>query len=577
MKRSFFVASLILALTTAPLAASAGSFTYHGVLQDAGRPASGTYDIELTLYSASDGGKVVAGPLTMYKVDVHDGSFSTAAAFPTLADVPQQAWLGVRVRGVGDSDFSALGARAPVGADAVASATCPGAWSLSGNAGNPPGSYLGTADNQPLLLQSATGVAINGMPKNSNTELSIFSPNYPNLFLGTTGKAGGILISQDPASTATANDAALAIDEYDGGTGQSRKMYVSSAGVTVYGNEAAVGTQTINGAPKDSGTELSVYPTSGGFDYSNIYLGTKGAGGIQVSVGDESSSTSNDASFYVDQYDGNLRARRFMIARNGAVGINSTPDAGVALSIMKPGGPDGSAPDGTTPLITQMAGWQIIAPLSGSSGADLQFQYVSTSAPALSIINTDSIEVAQDIYNGSDVHAGRDIYAQGNIIIGGSAYKPGGGSWSNSSDRRIKQDIAPIGNAIDTLLKLNPVSFRYTPEYRALEGGLPDTPYLGFIAQEFRDVFPDAVTSTGKRVPGAPEDAAPILALDSSPALITTVASVQELAMQSQDDANRLRILEAENASLRAQVDREQRALEAVIARLTALEQIREN
>jgi len=133
---------------------------------------------------------------------------------------------------------------------------------------------------------------------------------------------------------------------------------------------------------------------------------------------------------------------------------------------------------------------------------------------------------------------------------------PGGGSWAATSDRRIKQDIAPIENAIDTLLKLRPVSFRYTPEYRALEHNLPDKPYLGFIAQEFADVFPEAVSSTGRRVPGAPEGDPSILALDSTPALITTVAAVQELA--------------TENADLRKQLD-------ALAARLSKLESAQGN
>ena len=102
---------------TAGLSAQAATFTYHGNLQDAGKPAQGDYDIELTLYSAADRGKAIVGPLTMYKVGVHDGSFSTEVGFPSLRNVPQQAWLGVRLRKAGAGEFADLGARAPVGAD----------------------------------------------------------------------------------------------------------------------------------------------------------------------------------------------------------------------------------------------------------------------------------------------------------------------------------------------------------------------------------------------------------------------------------------------------------------------------
>ena len=74
-----------------------------------------------------------------------------------------------------------------------------------------------------------------------------------------------------------------------------------------------------------------------------------------------------------------------------------------------------------------------------------------------------------------------------------------------------------------------------SPEYRASEGGLADKEYAGFIAQEFQEVFPEAITHTNKRVPGAGADEPTILALDSNPALITAVAAVQELATENAD------------------------------------------
>jgi hypothetical protein len=89
-----------------------------------------------------------------------------------------------------------------------------------------------------------------------------------------------------------------------------------------------------------------------------------------------------------------------------------------------------------------------------------------------------------------------------------------------------------------------------------MEHHLADRPYLGFIAQEFAEVFPDAVSETGQRVPGAAAGDPSILALDANPALITTVAAVQELA--------------AENAGLRKQLD-------ALAVRLNKLESAQGN
>lgn len=125
------------------------------------------------------------------------------------------------------------------------------------------------------------------------------------------------------------------------------------------------------------------------------------------------------------------------------------------------------------------------------------------------------------------------IAPNGDFTVTAGAFKPGGGTWTATSDRRIKQDIEPIHDAVDTLMKLRPVNFRYTPEYRAMEGGLADKPYAGFVAQEYAEVFPSDVVSTDKHVPGAGKNDPTILALDPNSAVITTVAAVQELAVEN--------------------------------------------
>jgi hypothetical protein len=89
----------------------------------------------------------------------------------------------------------------------------------------------------------------------------------------------------------------------------------------------------------------------------------------------------------------------------------------------------------------------------------------------------------------------------GNVIIGssaipsyklqvnGSAAKPGGGSWSDSSDARLKKDIKTIENALDKINKLNPVNFEWiNPEEHHNQNNIS-----GFIAQEIKEVFPDFI------------------------------------------------------------------------------------
>lgn len=82
------------------------------------------------------------------------------------------------------------------------------------------------------------------------------------------------------------------------------------------------------------------------------------------------------------------------------------------------------------------------------------------------------------------------LFVAGHLEITGNATKPGGGSWTATSDRRLKKNIEPLHDALSRLLRLRGVSF----EYKDLEesGGLPGT-QIGLIAQEVEDVFPDWV------------------------------------------------------------------------------------
>ena len=75
----------------------------------------------------------------------------------------------------------------------------------------------------------------------------------------------------------------------------------------------------------------------------------------------------------------------------------------------------------------------------------------------------------------------------------GTAGKPGGGSWSSTSDRRLKKNIRDLEGALDLLTALRGVTFEYIDPHAISE--LPGT-RIGMIAQEVEQVVPDWV-STG--------------------------------------------------------------------------------
>lgn len=130
------------------------------------------------------------------------------------------------------------------------------------------------------------------------------------------------------------------------------------------------------------------------------------------------------------------------------------------------------------------------------------------------------------------------------------------------SYRRRKKEIAPVEHAIDTLLRIRPVTFRYNDDYRATHPSIVDQRYYNVIAQEFAEVFPNAVRSSGELLAGAKSMREnEILQVDIHPALITTIAAAQELAVRADAQAERIEILEANNARLRERLDRVERLL----------------
>jgi hypothetical protein len=118
------------------------------------------------------------------------------------------------------------------------------------------------------------------------------------------------------------------------------------------------------------------------------------------------------------------------------------------------------------------------------------------------------------------------------------AYLSGGGVWTNSSDRNLKENFEPV-NGQDVLNRLAelPIS---TWNYKADD---PDIHHMGPVAQDFYATF------------GLGEDDRHIAAMDTSG---VALAAIQELYAKNQ-------ALEAENADLQTQID-------GLETRLTALE-----
>jgi hypothetical protein len=172
------------------------------------------------------------------------------------------------------------------------------------------------------------------------------------------------------------------------------------------------------------------------------------------------------------------------------------------------------------------------------------------------------------------VGIGRDGLAN-QLEVEGEASKTTAGSWLANSDARIKTDIeeVPGGEALAKLRAVRPVAFKYTPAYLAAHPSIKPRSYLNVVAQEFAEVFPEWVKSSGETLPGADagDSRQEILQVDTYPLSIYSVAAIKELdachrrlERETMQREKRVVELEKENAALKERLERLERVVEAM-------------
>jgi hypothetical protein len=154
--------------------------------------------------------------------------------------------------------------------------------------------------------------------------------------------------------------------------------------------------------------------------------------------------------------------------------------------------------------------------------------------------------------NGATVNTkvGIGTTAPGYLLhVNGTAAKPGGGSWTAASDKRLKQNIAEFTDGLQVLEQVRPVTFRYNGK-----AGLPtDQQFVGVIAQEMQKIAPYTV---GKFIyqeeEGQQEE---YLDYDATALTYILVNSVKELKKENEElkvKVAELEILKQELAQIRA-------------------------
>jgi len=105
----------------------------------------------------------------------------------------------------------------------------------------------------------------------------------------------------------------------------------------------------------------------------------------------------------------------------------------------------------------------------------------------------------------------------------GAAAKPGGGSWVDNSDARVKDNIADYPAGLAEVLALQPRTYTYKAE----TGRDPEKQYIGLVAQEAEIAMPEMVTQSN--VPMGEMQFDDMRTLDTSALVFALVNAVKEL------------------------------------------------
>jgi hypothetical protein len=269
--------------------------------------------------------------------------------------------------------------------------------------------------------------------------------------------------------------------------------------VTTDPNYAAGGAAITQNASTGSAA-LHLYPANTGGKTWSIY-----------SLGNSnhvSGSSSGDFSIY----DLGSFSNRFIIkGSNGNIGIGTNNPSSAKLQVVLGDAPtagwfsaQGAYGGGatTTGLVAQANGWNlstgvINVGINGSANAGGQYYGYNIGVWGTSYLANTSIGGRFDAVGQGTQNIGIYASTSGAAITNwagffvGNVYRSGTDNFT--SDRKLKNEIEPITNALDKLLQLKPSSYVFkTEEFEMMN--LPEGKQMGLIAQDLEQVFPELVT-----------------------------------------------------------------------------------
>jgi hypothetical protein len=173
-------------------------------------------------------------------------------------------------------------------------------------------------------------------------------------------------------------------------------------------------------------------------------------------------------------------------------------------------------------------------PNSATLAVSTQLTKTTALTPIISLTATAS--AASIVSIGTSTAARTHIVFENGATVGSISTNASATTYSTSSDYRLKENIAPMVGALDTVAQLKPVI--YTWKIDGSDG-------QGFIAHELQEVVPDCVTGEKDAVDaeGNPE----YQGVDTSFLVATLTAAIQEQQAIITDLKARIEALENSN------------------------------
>jgi hypothetical protein len=538
--------ALLSALDPAPSALAQGTaFTYQGRLNDANGPANGSYDLIFTLFDTNTTGLASAGPVTNSATEVSNGLFTTTVDFGSGAFTDGSNWLEIAVSTNGADSFFTLSPRqqltptpyaitaGSVLSGGLASGTYGNAVTLNNAANNFSGMFSGDGSG----LSSVNAYSLNGFTSASFWQVGGNAGANPTngAFLGTTDN----LPLEFWVNTNRALRLEYALDPFSG---------VAAAPNIIGGYAGNIASNGVAGAFIGGGGD-PYWPNTVGAPYASVLggHGNKASGWFATAIGDNCIASGlrsiamgvhaqalhqgtfvwaddSSPSFAAFQSTTNYQ---FLLRAAGGVGIGTTTPPPGGLNVAS----GGLAVSGASSPNYHGAKGVFVENLN-TYGAIYAFNYSSV-APLPLCLNTPGGNV------GIGTTAPTHLFQVGNAYCDGN-------TWAPASDRNLKAGFQPVDvqTVLSNVAALPITSWHYNNDV--------STPHLGPMAQDFYAAF--KVGADDKHITTTDEGGVALAAIQGLN---------EKVEAESQRSEESIRKLEAENAGLKARLEKLEQLLTA--------------